>query len=210
MSTRRRNEYKLHYFNMKGRAELARLIMAYAKVPYEDIRYEMTEWPQHKAKMPNGQVPVLEWKGQFLTESLAIVRFLARRHNLAGTDDWQWAKIDAVNDHIGNTFNDVRPVFYAGDDQEKKKEAIDNFFKNSVEPLLKSLDKHLEDNGADYIIGNQCTLADLALFNFYDFITGAFGADRVPKCQHVAALHARIGQVPAIAAWMEKRPVTPM
>jgi hypothetical protein len=49
----------------------------------------------------------------------------------------------------------VRPVFYAGDDQEKKKEAIDNFFKNSVEPLLKSLDKHLEDNGADYIIGNQ-------------------------------------------------------
>lgn len=28
MSTRRRNEYKLHYFNMKGRGELARLIMA--------------------------------------------------------------------------------------------------------------------------------------------------------------------------------------
>lgn len=49
----------------------------------------------------------------------------------------------------------MRPVFTAGEDQEKKKEAIDVFFKNSVEPLFKSLEKQLEDNGTDYIIGNQ-------------------------------------------------------
>lgn len=36
-----------------------------------------------------------------------------------------------------------------------------------------------------------------------------FGADRVPKCQHVAALHARVGAIPAIRAWIEKRPATP-
>ena len=54
-----------------------------------------------------------------------------------------------------NRITDVRPVFTAGEDQEKKKEAIDVFFKNSVEPLFKSLEKQLEDNGADYIIGNQ-------------------------------------------------------
>ena len=39
--------------------------------------------------------------------------------------------------------------------------------------------------------------------------SGMFGADRLPNCQHVASLHARIGQVPTIAAWIEKRPVTP-
>ena len=54
-----------------------------------------------------------------------------------------------------NRITDVRPVFTAGEDQEKKKEAIDVFFKNSVEPLFKSLEKQLEDNGTDYIIGNQ-------------------------------------------------------
>lgn len=72
-TTRRRAEYKLHYFNLKGRAELIRVILACklrkltfffwfnnyfkiiklaswnllisdAKVPYDDIRYEQQEW----------------------------------------------------------------------------------------------------------------------------------------------------------------------
>ena len=40
--------YKLYYFNMKGRAELARLILAYAGIEFEDVRYERDEWLQHK------------------------------------------------------------------------------------------------------------------------------------------------------------------
>ncbi len=40
--------YKLDYFNMKGRAELARLILAYAGIEFEDVRYERDEWLQHK------------------------------------------------------------------------------------------------------------------------------------------------------------------
>jgi hypothetical protein len=57
----------------------------------------------------------------------------------------------------------VRPIFAAGEDQEKKKEAIDNFFKNSVEPLFKSLEKQMEDNGTDYLIGNQVIITVRAL-----------------------------------------------
>ncbi|XP_057375111.1 hematopoietic prostaglandin D synthase-like [Daphnia carinata] len=208
MSTRRRNEYKLYYFNTKGRAELARLILAYAKVPYDDIRYEREDWPKHKDRMPNGQLPVLEWKGQLLPESLAIARFLARRHNLAGTDEWQWAKIDAMTDTIYDTLGEAKLIFMAGEDEEKKKEAVGNFSKNAIEPLFKRLDKMLEDNGTDYLIGNQCSMADLALFSCYDFAVALCG-DRLPKCQHVAALHARVGQIPSIKAWIEKRPVTP-
>ncbi len=69
MSVRRR-EYKLHYFDMKGRGEVCRLILARkynnkfwnflfwlqtnvyvtdTKVPYEDIRYSFAEWPQQKS-----------------------------------------------------------------------------------------------------------------------------------------------------------------
>ena len=33
---------------MKGRAELARLILAYAGIEFEDVRYERDEWLQHK------------------------------------------------------------------------------------------------------------------------------------------------------------------
>ena len=39
---------KLTYFNLKGRAELARLILAQAEVEYEDCRIEKEEWPELK------------------------------------------------------------------------------------------------------------------------------------------------------------------
>ncbi|CAF4294867.1 unnamed protein product, partial [Adineta steineri] len=55
--------YKLHYFNFRGRGELARLVFAAAGQTFEDIRYERNEWPSNKSKMPLGQMPVLEFNG---------------------------------------------------------------------------------------------------------------------------------------------------
>ena len=39
---------KLTYFNLRGRAELARLILAQAEVEYEDKRIQREEWPTLK------------------------------------------------------------------------------------------------------------------------------------------------------------------
>ena len=41
--------YKLIYFNLRGRAELARLIFAQAGVEYDDHRIEREEWPELKS-----------------------------------------------------------------------------------------------------------------------------------------------------------------
>lgn len=43
-------QYKLHYFNYptRGRAEFARLVLAQAGVPYEDIRFKHEDWPAIK------------------------------------------------------------------------------------------------------------------------------------------------------------------
>lgn len=40
--------YKLYYFNGRGRAELARIIMHYAGVEFEDIRFGQDQWPEYK------------------------------------------------------------------------------------------------------------------------------------------------------------------
>ena len=40
--------YKLIYFNLRGRAELARLILAQAGVEYDDHRIEKESWPELK------------------------------------------------------------------------------------------------------------------------------------------------------------------
>jgi glutathione S-transferase len=40
--------YKLIYFNVRGRAELSRLILNCANVPFEDYRIEHSDWPAIK------------------------------------------------------------------------------------------------------------------------------------------------------------------
>ncbi len=42
------NKIKLTYFNLRGRAEIARLILAQAGVEYEDRRIQREEWPAMK------------------------------------------------------------------------------------------------------------------------------------------------------------------
>ncbi len=38
------------YFNLRGRAEVARLILHHAEIPFEDFRFERAEWPALKSR----------------------------------------------------------------------------------------------------------------------------------------------------------------
>ena len=40
--------YKLHYFNFKGRAEPARMMLYAAGQKFEDITWTTAEWPEVK------------------------------------------------------------------------------------------------------------------------------------------------------------------
>ena len=53
-------QYKLSYFNFRGRAELIRFVFAAADQKYEDFRFEREEWPKYKSDSPTGQSPFLE------------------------------------------------------------------------------------------------------------------------------------------------------
>lgn len=72
-------EYKLYYFNFRGRGELIRWVLAAAGQKYEDIRFEREKWPEYKAKSPTGQSPFIEiidgTKKTTLAQSATIGRF---------------------------------------------------------------------------------------------------------------------------------------
>jgi glutathione S-transferase len=52
--------------------------------------------------MPFGQVPVLDVDGQILAQSNTISRYLARKHGLAGKDEWEQAQADMYADNIND------------------------------------------------------------------------------------------------------------
>lgn len=62
-----------------------------------------------------GQMPLLEVDGQVVHQSLAIVRYLAKRFNVAGDNDWEALLIETAGDtisdfRISKVFCDMNPT----------------------------------------------------------------------------------------------------
>jgi len=198
--------YKLIYFNLRGRAEVARLIMHYANVEFEDFRVERADWPSTKANMPFGQMPVLEVDGKMLAQSGAICRYLANQHGLAGKDDFQKALVDQYAANIDDLLAGARPAFFE-QDPEKKAELYRSFAQDKLIPHLKVIESHLAANGAGYLVGDKLTWADLS---YYSFLTFALEnvATILDDAPLTKALVDRVGDIPSIKSWVERRPVT--
>ena len=94
------NKIKLTYFNLRGRAEVSRLMLAHKGVEYEDNRITGDQWKALKPKTPFGGLPLLEYNGLELSQSMTIGRFLAREMNLAGKTRTEEAQVDMVVDCI--------------------------------------------------------------------------------------------------------------
>ena len=119
---------KLTYFGIKGRAELSRLILAAAEMPYEDNRVTNEQWAvlkpsEYQLKLldgkhtaynltchfssfipatPFGSLPILEYDGEELAQSITVARFLAKKCGLGGRNELESAQADMVVDHAGD------------------------------------------------------------------------------------------------------------
>jgi glutathione S-transferase len=165
--------YKITYFNVRGYAEMSRLILEYAKQPYEDVRVEHAEWPKIKPNFPFGQLPVLEVDGKQLAQSCTIARYLARTFNLAGKDDFESAQVDMIADAQKDISAKLQPYFsVAAGHAEGDKDAL----KASV--LIPTLDQYmsvfeslLKESGSGFFVKSDVTwVIILQKFNKYQIL----------------------------------------
>lgn len=90
---------KLHYWDIRGLAQVPRLILALAGVEFTDVKYSSDEtWAQAKAAMNSAfpNCPALEHPALpfTLTESKAIIQFLGRFYKLYGASPVEHALVD--------------------------------------------------------------------------------------------------------------------
>ena len=200
--------YKLYYFNARGRAEISRLIFAAAGQQYEDIRYEHDQWPAHKAEMPLGQMPVLEVDGVKLPQSGTIARFLAKQFNLAGKDNFEQAKVDAVADTVNDMVMVLLPSHFEKD-ETKKKEMIKKFLTEDAPKHLQNIETlgKLYGNGGPWFVGNQLTSADLVFYIIAEMLLflDASVFDKHPWLQQNKT---EVEKQPRIAEYLKNRPKT--
>jgi len=204
---KRMAQYKVTYYNVKGRGELIRLVFVVAGVDFEDTRFTSKEqWEEVKPNTPLGQCPVLEFDGHMMCQSITIARFLANRFGLAGKSDLEKAWADMVVDCVMDLINGHLVDTLQEKNEEKKEEMKKKLFEEQVPASFGNLEKLLkQNNGGDgYFVGDSLTWADLAvmdILNWLDFFNYTPDMSAYPKTKAlIEKLHAH----PKIAEWMKK------
>ncbi|CAK8674276.1 glutathione S-transferase 1-like [Clavelina lepadiformis] len=195
-------KYRLMYFPIKGRAEVARLIFAQAGQEYEDLRISSSDWPAKKPETPFGQMPVLYIDDKPLPQSDAIVRYLAREFKLEGPDSMTTAYVDML---VMSMKEAVEKLPFMEKDEEKKKKAKEAAFEK-IDFTFGKIEKKFKDSGKEFLF-KELTYADLYLLQMSEAI-GYFDKDLMKKFPSLDALIARVKNLPNIKNWLEKRPNT--
>ncbi|EFA00065.1 glutathione S-transferase [Tribolium castaneum] len=198
--------YKLIYFNARGRAEHIRFIFAYAGVEYEDERIPREKWPEIKKRTPFGMLPVLEIDGKAVAQSNAVARYLARQYGLAGRNEWEALQCDVLVDTLGD-LKQVLAQFRMEQDPIKKEEKKARLMKETIPFYLSKFEKILSENNG-FSVGSEITWCDfvfaVSLENF-EHIFGKAALDQYPALK---ALKIKVYSIPSINAWVSKRPAT--
>ncbi|CAF1112738.1 unnamed protein product [Rotaria magnacalcarata] len=198
--------YKLFYFNIRARAEVSRLIFAAAGQKFEDVRIERNDWLSNKNQMPLGQVPVLEYNGTKLPQSTSIARFLAKQFHLAGRDNFEQAKVDAVVDTVNEAMVKFMPLRREAN-ETKRKEILEPFFTNQLPKHLQNLETlgKLYGDGGQFFVSKNLTWADLY---FYDIMETMLYANEtcLNNFSWLKQNRTEVEKQPRIAEYLSQRP----
>lgn len=202
-------DIKLTYFNIRARAEPARLILAQAGVKYQDERLpnyweEPEPWARLKPEVPFGQLPVLRYGDATVSQSTTINRFLAREFGLMGATSLEAALVDEVVDTVQGLLEADYAVFHEKDEARSARMA-ERYHEETVPRTLGLLEKRLAGRGGDYFVGGGLTLADIMYFYYWSEYKDREATRRYPKLSQLAS---RVESLPNIKTWLENRPKT--
>lgn len=159
---------KLTYFQVRGRAEPARLMMELAGLPYEYEGISMEVWmdPERKApiadRTPLGQLPILE-DGEFhLCHSLAINRYLARKLGLYGDTPEQTARVDEVAETADDILMKDMSLFHWNPEFNERRAE----HREALGKKLERVDRYFERTAAGpehWVLPGRFTMADVLM-----------------------------------------------
>lgn len=188
----------------RGRAETARIILAFAGVRYTDQRLNSEQFTNVKSKLPYGQLPLLKVDGEVVCQSRSIARYLANQFGLAGKTNMERAQadeiVDAVNDMIEKRVEAMRET-----DERKKSSLTREFMSDVIPKTMGQLEARLIERGGQFFAGNALSWADLHVFAFVDRmrLDNPELLDEYPKMKN---LIERIELEPNIVNWLKSRP----
>ena len=192
--------YKLHAFAQSGNAYKVAVMLQALRQPWEPVHMHFNDfvagvqrsddWRQGVNAM--GELPILEADGKKLTQSGAILHWLANKHGAYGgrTDDerqevLRWMFFD--NHKFTSYFASVR--FMKSFSPVAPDPAVDKWLRGRADNAFGIVERHLVTR--EYIVGAEPTIADISLCGYMFYPPEESGYDFAK-------------QYPAIARWSER------
>ncbi|XP_004636968.1 glutathione S-transferase Mu 2 isoform X4 [Octodon degus] len=158
----------LGYWDIRGLAHGIRLLLEYTDTSYEEKRYTMgdapdydpSHWLNEKFKLgldfPN--LPYLIDGTHKLTQSNAIMRYIARKHNLCGETEEEKIRVDILENQLMDTRMELARLCYNPDFEKLKPEYL-----NQLPATMKLFSQFLGKQ--PWFAGNKITFVDFLAYD---------------------------------------------
>jgi len=175
-----KSDVELLYFPINGRGLVARLILDYGKVDYNNKVLTFPEFRALKPSLPLGQLPVLKVDGMMYCQTQAINAYCGKLAKLPALSDIEELKNHMVNETTNEVFAAIiKPAFAAiggvanvAAENDKKGELFFDAMEGVLADQLKNIEKVLKTLGVDgEIIPGKRTTADFNIANIYVVVT---------------------------------------
>nr|XP_010972262.2 glutathione S-transferase A4-like [Camelus bactrianus] len=139
-------------------------LLAAAGVEFEEEFLETREQYEKLQKDGHllfGQVPLVEIDGMVLTQTRAVLSYLAAKYNLRGKDLKEAVRIDMYADGTLDLMMMIaQAVFKPPEEKEEDLALVVQKAKTRYFPVF---EKILKDHGEDFLVGNTFSWADIQL-----------------------------------------------
>lgn len=168
MSDTTSNAIRIHSFPLSGHAHRVELFASLAGIAHEVINVDLAAGAQKQASFlalnPAGQIPVLEDGDAVITDSNAILVYLARKYAPSylpqdpklEAEVQKFLTLAAGEIAFGPAAARLINVFNAPLDAD--------FTKATAAKALDKLEAHLE--GREFLVGDSPTIADVAIYSY--------------------------------------------
>lgn len=172
----------LGYWGIRGLAQPIRFLLVCAEVPFSEVRLgvhqngtlmtkedEDKDWETVRSTLdtpfpnlpflinPNANPPVQ------LTQSNAILRYLARRYGFYGDNDAEQTRIDVLQDEAYDFRNEIIKTAYTLGDAYA--EAYGEFTDHALPKYLKRFERYLTSKeNPSFFVGTRLSLVDFILY----------------------------------------------
>ncbi|XP_007484155.1 glutathione S-transferase A4 [Monodelphis domestica] len=193
---------RLYYFNGRGRMESIRWLLAAAGVEFEEVFLETRE--QYLKLLEDGhllfhQVPLVEMDGMKLTQTRAILSYLAAKYNLYGKDLKETALINMYVDGTLDLMMSIALISFKPSDQRQEAELVVEKAKSRYFPVF---EKILKNHGQDFLVGNKFSWADIQLLEAI-LMVEELNATALSKFPLLQAFKTRISNIPTIKKFLQ-------